>query len=134
MLKVKADFLFYLIGFIFIVMFYSLYMSYKEEEIKNYVFQSQQEQSKPQLLYFGATWCGPCQKMKEMFEQKEIKSQLDKLAFKKYDVDVDTGEKDKWAIKLVPTIITIDKEGKIKRYTGLLKKDEFFEILSKLSN
>lgn len=134
MFKVKADFLFYLIGFIFIVIFYALYMSSKEEQIRNYIFQSQQEQSKPKLLYFGATWCEPCQKMKQMFDQKEIKLQLDKLTFRKYDIDVDTDEKDKWAINLVPTVITIDKDGKVKRYTGLLKKDEFFEILSKLSN
>jgi thiol-disulfide isomerase/thioredoxin len=132
MLKVKPNFLFYLIGFIFIAIFYSIYMSAKKEEINAYELQRQQDQVR--VIYFGAEWCDPCKIMRKTFEQKEIKSELDKLLFRKYDIDIDIKESEKWAIKSVPTIITIDKNGKIKRYTGLLKKEQLSSILSELLN
>jgi len=132
MLKIKPNFLFYLIGFIFIAIFYSIYMSAKKEEINAYELQRHQDQVR--VIYFGAEWCDPCKIMRKTFEQKEIKSELDKLLFRKYDIDIDIKESEKWAIKSVPTIITIDKNGKIKRYTGLLKKEQLSSILSELLN
>lgn len=130
MLKLKADFFVYLIAFILIAMFYSLYMTAKNEEIQTRVLQSQETQ--PQVLYFGAEWCEPCKSMREIFGQKEIKSKLDKLTFKKYDIDKNTSERDRWGIKLVPSMIVINKDGKITKYTGLLKKEKVLEILSGL--
>lgn len=130
MFKLKADFFVYLIAFILIAMFYSLYMTAKDKEIKTYVLQSQQAQ--PQILYFGAEWCEPCKTMRTIFEQKEIKSKLDSLTFKKYDIDKNTSERDRWAIKLVPSMVVINKDGKITKYTGLLKKEKVLEILSGL--
>lgn len=130
MFKLKADFFVYLAVFIFIAIFYSIYITEKDKDIRTYVLQSQQIE--PQVLYFGAEWCGPCKTMREIFEQKEIKSKIDKLTFKKYDIDKDTVESDQWAIKLVPSIVVIDKNGKITKYTGLLKKEKVLEILSGL--
>lgn len=130
MLKLKADFFVYLIAFILIAMFYSLYMTAKNEEIQTRILQSQQPQA--QVLYFGAEWCVPCKTMRGIFEQKEIKSKLDKLTFKKYDIDKNTIERDRWGIKSVPSLVVIDKDGKITKYTGLLKKEKVLEILSGL--
>lgn len=130
MLKLKADFFVYLIAFILIAMFYSLYMTAKNEEIQTRVLQSQQPQA--QVLYFGAEWCEPCKSMREIFGQKEVKDKLDKLTFKKYDIDKNTSERDRWGIKLVPSMIVINKDGKITKYTGLLKKEKVLEILSGL--
>lgn len=130
MLKLKADFFVYLIAFILIAMFYSLYMTAKNEEIQTRVLQSQQPQA--QVLYFGAEWCEPCKTMRGIFEQKEIKSKLDKLTFKKYDIDKNTIERDRWGIKSVPSLVVINKDGKITKYTGLLKKEKVLEILSGL--
>lgn len=130
MLKLKADFFVYLIAFILIAMFYSLYMTAKNEEIQTRILQSQQPQA--QVLYFGAEWCEPCKTMRGIFEQKEIKSKLDKLTFKKYDIDKNTIERDRWGIKSVPSLVVIDKDGKITKYTGLLKKEKVLEILSGL--
>ena len=31
---------------------------------------------KPRLLYFGATWCDPCSKMKKLFKDKNVKKEL----------------------------------------------------------
>ena len=33
----------------------------------------QEEEVKVDLLYFGATWCPPCNQMKKLFKDKEIK-------------------------------------------------------------
>lgn len=130
MLNLKADFFVYLIAFILITMFYSLYMASKDQEIKMRVLQSQE--THPQVLYFGAEWCEPCKSMREIFGQKEIKYKLDKLTFKKYDIDKNTIERDRWGIKLVPSLVVIEKDGKITKYTGLLKKEKVLEILSGL--
>ena len=47
-----------------------------------------------------------------------------------YDVDIDREEKDKYKVKLVPTII-VTKDGKTDRYIGGKSKAELIEILKK---
>ena len=84
------------------------------------------------VLYFGATWCGPCRVMKKVLKDKEVKKELDKLDFRMYDVDRDKDMARRYSIKSIPTIITI-KDKKMRRYVGQLSKQKLLTILKELN-
>lgn len=86
---------------------------------------------KIEILYFGATWCGPCQKMKAMFKDPEVEKELSKFDFKMIDFDKNPELSKKYKIRLLPTTII---ESKGKRYEGGMTKKRFLEILSQVSS
>lgn len=91
--------------------------------------------NKPDFLYFGATWCGPCKKMKTLFKDDDVKKELDKYNFVMYDVDMDKSEARKHRVEYVPTMIFLkSEEGSIinlGRYVGGKNKQELLAILRK---
>jgi len=89
----------------------------------------QEESKKTQMLYFGATWCPPCNKMKQLFKDPEVKKELDRLDFRMYDESIDKPMFKKFRITKYPTTI-FQAEGAITtRYTGYIPKSIFLEIL-----
>ncbi len=123
--------------FIMSALLLSFSLSQKQEEADSSYFLpetsftiEQGEQDKPSFIYFGATWCTPCKITKRNLESKEVKKELRRFNFKMYDVDIDREEKDKYKVKLVPTII-VTKDGKTDRYIGGKSKAELIEILKK---
>ena len=102
-------------------------------------FQTSQEvvsqpQPKPQMLYFGATWCPPCKKMKQLFKDPEVKKELDRLDFRMYDSSKDKPLFKKFNINLYPTTI-FQAEGAITvRYTGYIPKKDLLEILRNIKD
>jgi len=85
--------------------------------------------AKPQMLYFGAEWCGPCRRMKSIFKDEEVKNLLDKLNIVMYDVDVNKDIAQQYQVSTIPTMIFIDKDGIMRRYNGAMSKDSLIEIL-----
>ncbi len=112
------------------------------------------------VMSFFATWCVPCQK--EIPHLTEVKKQLKDAPVKILLVDV--GEKPdvlnpylakkklelpvladryqmvskKFNVKSLPTMVIIDKQGKVRRYTKGFKNDpgfskELFDFLSRLA-
>jgi len=82
------------------------------------------------VIYFGAVWCGPCQRMKaEVLNDSEVKKELDKIEFKMYDIDKSPDVKKKYGIAVVPTTLVV-KGKSVKRYEGYLSKVQFLKILS----
>ena len=91
--------------------------------------QEVQPKKKTQMLYFGATWCPPCNKMKQLFKDPEVKKELDRLDFRMYDQAKDKPMFKKFNITLYPTTI-FQAEGAITvRYTGYIPKKDLLEIL-----
>ena len=63
------------------------------------------------LLYFGASWCGPCQQLKEKINQE--KEELKDMIVLHLDCDAEDNEdivKD-WDISSLPTQIFVHLEG-----------------------
>lgn len=81
-----------------------------------------------EVMYFGATWCPPCKKMKQLFKDKDVKKELDRLDMKIYDVDVDKELAKSYNIQSIPTLIIKD-ENQLKRYVGSMGKEELLQIL-----
>ena len=87
-----------------------------------------------QMLYFGATWCPPCKRMKQLFKDPEVKKELDRLDFRMYDIDIDGEMKRKYNITKVPTTI-FQAEGKMgTRYTGSIPKSQLLQILRSIKD
>jgi len=74
--------------------------------------------SKPILLDFTATWCGPCRIQKPILEELE-KEFDDKVEIKEVDVDQNQELAAKYGIRVVPTLI-MKKDGvEARRFTGV---------------
>tara|TARA_B100001121_G_C18353165_1_gene463441 strand:+ start:30 stop:371 length:342 start_codon:yes stop_codon:yes gene_type:complete len=68
------------------------------------------------LLYFTASWCGPCKKMAPIIKEKFTK--INNLDIYKIDIDDNDNICTKYNIKSVPTFILIkDKQVKM-RFSG----------------
>lgn len=98
------------------------------------VTQKPEVKKKTQMLYFGATWCPPCNKMKQLFKDPEVKKELDRLDFRMYDSAKDKPMFNKFNISLYPTTI-FQAEGAITvRYTGYIPKKDLLEILRSIKD
>lgn len=87
------------------------------------------EQQKSKCYYFGATWCPPCKKMKNLFKDKEVAKEISKFDFQMYDIDKSPDLKKKYKVTKIPTLIFINKE-KQTRHVGLMSKQQLLKILS----
>ena len=91
----------------------------------NFKTEIEQEQG-PIVLDVFASWCGPCQQMKPIFE--ELENELGE-AYKFAELNVDDARdiSIKYGVTSIPTFIFI-KEGEIKgKETGYISKDDLKE-------
>lgn len=64
---------------------------------------------KTMLLYFGATWCGPCKQLKDRLNNKETSSMMPQLVVSHLDVD-DTDNEElckRYKVNVLPTQIFV---------------------------
>ena len=64
------------------------------------------------MLYFGASWCGPCKRLKEKLENE--KEEIPRLKVLHLDCDVEDNELivEDWNIESLPTQIFVHVENK----------------------
>ncbi len=84
--------------------------------------------SKPVLVDFTATWCGPCKMMAPIL--KEVKQEVgERAAIIKVDVDQSPEAAQAYNVQGVPTLILF-KEGKILwRQSGVVPKNNLVNII-----
>jgi thioredoxin 1 len=90
------------------------------------------ERKKPDIIYFGATWCEPCKKMKTIFKDPQVKKELQKFNFKIVDIDESPELKTKYKIRVVPTTV-IKNSNKITKYEGYMTKSKLLRLLSNIT-
>ncbi len=86
---------------------------------------------KPVFLYFGATWCGPCQQMKKhTFTDPEVKEALLNCHVIIVDIDQSPALKQRFNIRAVPTYCLIKRDGTILlKESGSMGPDDFIRWL-----
>jgi thioredoxin 1 len=89
--------------------------------------------SKPVLLDFSATWCGPCKRQGPILE--ELKTRMGDL-IEIRELDVDEAENREMAIKceirVVPTLIILKNDEIKQRLEGVTGADELETYLRPL--
>jgi thioredoxin 1 len=92
-------------------------------------FESHINGSKPVVVDFFATWCGPCKMMEPVL--KQLKGQVgDNATILKMDVDKNPVYASRYGVQAVPTVI-IFKEGKIIwRKSGVANVNELLQQLN----
>jgi len=69
---------------------------------------------------FSASWCGPCQALRPIFE--EVKVRYSNVKFEEVDVDENYQLASQYGVRSVPTVI-IEKNGiEVQRFLGLQSK------------
>lgn len=88
--------------------------------------------SKPTLVDFYATWCGPCKMMHPILEQ--VKEKVgDSAAIVKIDVDKNQDLSAQFRVQSVPTLI-IFKDGEVKwRAAGVHTADDLEKKLKEFA-
>lgn len=78
------------------------------------------------LLHFTADWCAPCKKMKPLIE--EFAAENTDIEYIQINVDVDFDVAEEYEVMSIPTLIAIDNNLLVGRFTGLADKAKIEQL------
>jgi len=78
------------------------------------------------LLYFNAEWCGPCQTLGPIMDQVRRQIPVQKLNVDYTDPEV----VQKFGVRNIPTVILMDGDQEIRRFTGIKTYNQIIDFLN----
>ena len=87
--------------------------------------------SRPAVIDFYTTWCGPCKMMAPMVESLAGKY-AGKIDFYKVDIDQEPELASVFGIRSIPTFLFIPLKGNPNMQMGAMQKEDFEEIIGKM--
>lgn len=85
-------------------------------------------ETKPVLVDFFATWCGPCKMIAPILE--ELATETDDFIIYKVDVDQAPETARNFSIVNIPTLVSFDKGELTNKNVGALPKDGIIEFMN----
>jgi thioredoxin 1 len=76
-----------------------------------------------QILYFTASWCGPCRMLGPIMES--VKGQVN---YSKLDVDVEQDLAVKYKVRSVPTLVLVENGVEKNRLVGVHQSPEILKF------
>ena len=74
--------------------------------------------SKPMVIDFFATWCGPCKQLSPILEEVE-KNHQGEVIFKRIDVDQETELAQEFKVEAIPMLMFVTPTGEYQTLIGL---------------
>ncbi|XP_059809761.1 thioredoxin, mitochondrial [Hypanus sabinus] len=87
--------------------------------------------TKPVLVDFHASWCGPCRMLGPRLE-KAVAQQKGKVVMAKVDIDDHTDLALEYKVAAVPTVIAIKDGNVVDQFTGVKCEDDLEVFIKKL--
>tara|TARA_R110000744_G_scaffold137551_8_gene248118 strand:- start:4568 stop:4813 length:246 start_codon:yes stop_codon:yes gene_type:complete len=75
------------------------------------------------ILYFSASWCGPCKMLGPIME-----SLSGQINYEKIDVDNNQDLSIKYGVRNIPTLVLVENGAIIRKLTGLQQKDQILNF------
>ncbi len=86
------------------------------------------EASRPTLVDFHATWCGPCHRLAPVLDELASTNQ-DRLQVRKVDIDQSGDLAERYGISAVPTLVLIRDGEEIARTAGFQSRERLQAFL-----
>jgi thioredoxin-like negative regulator of GroEL len=101
-------------------------IAYKEYQSR-YATKRVDWNTRGEVLFFNATWCGPCRQM------KPIVAQMRRQGYRLRDVDVDRDRAlaEKYSIRAVPTFVFLENGSEVNRFSGGTSAEHLRALCSK---
>jgi thioredoxin 1 len=78
------------------------------------------------ILYFSASWCGPCKMLGPIME-----SLSGQINYEKIDVDNNQDLSIQYGVRNVPTLVLVDNGEAVGRLVGVQSKDAILEFYNR---
>tara|TARA_X000001388_G_scaffold66955_1_gene54007 strand:- start:489 stop:734 length:246 start_codon:yes stop_codon:yes gene_type:complete len=75
------------------------------------------------ILYFTATWCGPCRALGPVMDSLQGQINFDKV-----DVDTNRDLSAKYGVRSVPSLVLVEGENEINRIVGVQTKEQILNF------
>ena len=93
--------------------------------------------SKPMVIDFFATWCGPCKQLAPILDEIEQKHKGD-VIFKRIDVDAEPELAQEFRVEAIPTLMFVTPKGEYQTLMGLQEagviESKIAELLTRSNN
>ena len=86
--------------------------------------------TKPALIDFNATWCGPCKKIAPIIE--EIANENPDLLVGAVDVDMQPMLAARFQVRSIPTVLLLKNGEVVKQFVGAQTKETYQNAIAEL--
>ena len=80
------------------------------------------------VVDFWASWCGPCQKLKPVYE--EVSNEVEDVEFGKVNMEENSDLATSYNVKALPTLLIIQEGEVIAKNEGFMNKEQLSSWIS----